>query len=88
MQVEAALSVDYMHPRDASRLGNAYSLFERNGLGDMAYKWVKIATAYSPDHFDFWKMLYYASKSTEEDKRIALENMKRLDPLNPDVLKV
>lgn len=87
-QVEAALSVDYMHPRDASRLGNAYSLFERNSLGDMAYKWVKIATAYSPDHFDFWKMLYYASKSTEEDKRIALENMKRLDPLNPDVLKV
>jgi O-antigen ligase len=88
LQVEAALEVDYMHPPSATRLANAYTLFESNGLGDLAYKWVKTAIDFSPDHFDFWKMLYYASKSTENDKRFALENMKRLDPLNPDVLKL
>jgi hypothetical protein len=31
-------------------------------------------------------VLYGATKSTEQDKALALANMKRLDPKNPDVL--
>jgi hypothetical protein len=31
-------------------------------------------------------MLYFISKSSPEDKALALENMKRLDPNNPNVL--
>ena len=38
------------------------------------------------DAFDAWKLLYYISKSTQSDKDQALQNMKRLDPLHPNVL--
>jgi hypothetical protein len=44
------------------------------------------ATEYNPDYFDAWKLVYFLSNTTEEEKALALENMKRLDPRNPDVL--
>jgi hypothetical protein len=31
-------------------------------------------------------MLYFLPNSTEQEKKTALENLKRLDPRNPDVL--
>jgi hypothetical protein len=61
-------------------------LFENSKLPDLAYKYAKQGVAFSPDYFDAWRVLYSMSKSTPEDKEQALKNMKRLDPLNPDVL--
>jgi hypothetical protein len=55
-------------------------------LPDLALKYAKIGVEFNPDHFDSWKMLYFISKSSPEDKALALENMKRLDPNNPNVL--
>jgi hypothetical protein len=55
-------------------------------LPDLAYKYAKEAVAFSPDYFDAWRVLYSLSKATDADKELALSNMKRLDPRNPDVL--
>jgi O-antigen ligase len=85
--VEAALVPSYMNPRDSTRLFNAVQLLEQNKFPDLAYKYAKIAVEYNPDFSDAWKILYYLSNATEEDKRLAVANMKRLDPRNPDVLK-
>ena len=85
--VEAALVPGYMNPRDSTRLFTAVQLLEQNKFPDLAYKYAKIGVSYNPDFSDAWKILYYLSKATEEDKRLAVENLKRLDPLNPDVLK-
>jgi hypothetical protein len=54
---------------------------------DQAYTYAKKGVEFNPDYFDAWKMLYYVSKSTDADKALALKNLKRLDPFNPDVLK-
>jgi hypothetical protein len=86
LQVEAALTPSYLAPRDSSRLAQAVLLFENSKLPDLAYKYAKEGVAFSPDYFDAWRVLYSVSKATPEDKELALENMKRLDPLNPDVL--
>lgn len=85
-QVEAALAPSYLAPRDSARMAQAVILFENSKLPDLAYKYALEAVAFSPNYFDAWRVLYGATKSTEEDKARALENMKRLDPKNPDVL--
>jgi O-antigen ligase len=85
-KVEAALTPSYLKPRDSARLAQAVLLFENSKLPDLAYKYAKEGVAFSPDYFDAWRVLYGISKSTQEDKDLALSNMKRLDPKNPDVL--
>jgi O-antigen ligase len=85
--VEAALHGGYLQPISSARLAQAVQMFEQSKLPDQAYIYAKKGVEFNPDYTDAWKMLYYATKSTEADKALALKNMKRLDPFNPDVLK-
>jgi len=87
-QVEASLKPSYLTPQSSSRLANAVQLFEQSNLPDIAYKYAKQGIAYNPDYFDSWKVLYFISKSTQADKDLALQNMKRLDPKNVNVLDI
>jgi O-antigen ligase len=84
--VEAALAPSYLTPADTYRYANAVQTFESSKLYDLAYKYAKIGVEFNPDSFDAWHMLYGVSKSTQADKDLALSNMKRLDPKNPNVL--
>ena len=84
--VEAALTPSYLSPRDSARLAQAVLLFENSKLYDQAYRYAKEAVVFNPEYFDAWRVLYSVSKATAEDKAVALNNMKRLDPHNPDVL--
>ena len=85
--VEAALIPSYLNPENVNKYVQAIQLFESNQLPDYAYKYAKIAVEFNPNAFDAWKLLYYISKSTQADKDLALQNMKRLDPKNPNVLE-
>jgi O-antigen ligase len=84
-QVEAALVSSYLNPMNSYKYSNAVQLLESSKLNDLALKYAKVAVAFNPDHFDSWKLLYFITASSPEDKALALENMKRLDPKNPDV---
>jgi len=84
--IEAALQPNYLNPPNVNKYLQAVQLFENNKLPEYAYKYAKIAVDFNPNAFDSWKMLYYISQSTPEDKKLALKNMKRLDPKNPSVL--
>jgi hypothetical protein len=46
------------------------------------------AVAWNPESFDLWKTLYLIRNSSAQEKELALDNMKRLDPLNPDVTSI
>jgi O-antigen ligase len=85
-QVEAALTPSYLKPRDSARLAQAVLLLENSKLPDLAYQYAKEGVAFNSDYFDAWRVLYSLSKATQEDRDLALSNMKRLDPKNPDVL--
>jgi O-antigen ligase len=87
VNVEAALQGGYLQPLNSARLAEAVQMFEQSKLPDQAYIYAKKGVEFNPDYTDAWKMLYYVSKSNAADKALALKNMKRLDPLNPDVLK-
>ena len=86
-RVEAALQGGYLQPLSSTRLAQAVEMFEQSKLPDQAYTYAKKGVEFNPDYTDAWKMLYYATKSTDVDKALAVKNMKRLDPFNPDVLK-
>ncbi|CAB4581087.1 unannotated protein [freshwater metagenome] len=85
-KVEEALAPGYLNPSNSYRYLNAVQLLESSKLYDLAYKYALIAIDFNPDNFDSWKVLYLITNSTAEDKQRAMENMKRLDPNNPNVL--
>jgi hypothetical protein len=85
-KVMAALEPGYLSPSDSSRFAQAVQLFASSNLMDQARDIALKGVEFNPDYFDAWKILYYLSNSTEAEKAQALENMKRLDPRNPDVL--
>jgi len=85
-KVEEALVPGYLNPMNSNTYLNAVQLLESSKLYDLAYKYALIGVEFNPNNFDAWKVLYLITNSTAEDKARALENMKRLDPNNPNVL--
>jgi hypothetical protein len=85
-KVEAALQPGYLNPPNSYKYSNAVQVLESSKLFDLALKYARIGVQFNPDNFDAWKVLYLVSKSSPEDKALALENMRRLDPKIPDVL--
>jgi hypothetical protein len=85
-KVMAALEPSYLNPSDSSRFAQAVQLFASSNLFDQAHQIALRGIEFNPDYFDAWRILYALSNSTQEEKIKAVENMKRLDPLNPDVL--
>jgi len=85
-KIEAALVPGYLNPANSFKYGNAVQLLENSKLFDVALKYAQIGVKFNPDNFDAWRVLYLVSKSSAEEKALALENMKRLDPKNPNVL--
>jgi hypothetical protein len=85
-KVEEALVPGFLNPQNSYKYASAVQLLEGSKLYDLALKYARIGVEFNPNHFDSWKMLYFISKSSPEEKAQALENMKRLDPNNPNVL--
>lgn len=81
----AALEPGYLNPSDSQRMAQAAQLFESNNLTELAHQVTLKAIKFNPDYFDAWKILYFLSNATQVEKYNAIKNMKRLDPLNPDV---
>ena len=86
--VTAALTPSYLSPENSNLYVNATQIFEQNNLPAMAYKYGKLNTAYNPNYFDSWRLLYSLKNATAEDRKLAKENMIRLDPLNDEWKKL
>ena len=85
-KVIASLQPSYLNPLDSQRLSQAVQVFASSNLLPQAHDAAIKGIEFSPDYFDAWRVLYFLPNSTGTEKSLALENMKRLDPLNPDVL--
>jgi hypothetical protein len=84
--VEEALVPGYLNPMNSSKYLNAVQIFENSRLYEQAHKYAQIGVEFNPNNFDAWKALYVVTNRSPEEKAVALENMKRLDPKNPNVL--
>jgi O-antigen ligase len=86
-KVMAALETSFLAPGDSSRYLQAIQIFASSNLLPQAREVALKAVAFNPDSYGSWRNLYFLSNSTLEEKEQAVENLKRLDPLNPDVTK-
>lgn len=86
-EVQKALTPSYLHPRSSERLVNIIGMLENSKLFEQAHEYALIATKYNPENFDSWNALYSVKNSTKAEKSLAIQNMKRLDPHNPEVTK-
>ncbi|MEY4693464.1 MAG: hypothetical protein RL437_744, partial [Actinomycetota bacterium] len=87
-KVKAALEPSYLNPLTSFRYASAIQLFEQNGLFELSHDYALRAVEFNPNHFDSWRMLYSIKNASDTQRNLALENLKRLDPNNPDVLAV
>ena len=85
-KVLAALEPGYLNPSDSQRMAQAVQLLASSNLLNQAHDIALRGVTFNPEFFDAWRVLYFLSNSTDTEKAQALENMKRLDPRNPDVL--
>jgi len=85
-QIESSLKDSFLNPVPSSRFAIAYQIFGNNNLPDYALKYARIITKSNPNYFEGWRALYLLPNSTQAEKKIAASNLRRLDPLNPDVL--
>ena len=83
--LEASLVPSFMNPQHTTRYLVSIQAFEESNLPDLAHKYAQEAVKFDSENFELWKVFYLIQASTPEEKALALENMKRLDPLNPDV---
>lgn len=87
VEVEKVLKPSYLHPPSSERLVNVVAILENSKLFDKAREYALKATEYNPENFDSWNALYSVKNSTPVEKELALKNMKRLDPNNPEINK-
>ena len=85
--IEASLSPSYFNPSNSQKYAQAINLFQNNNLPDLALKYARESVEFNPEDFTAWLQLYSLQNSSIEEKEEALANLKRLDPLNPDVTK-
>ncbi len=83
--LEQTMQISFFNPANSMKyVSNIISLNQAQ-LPELAHKYALEATRWNPESFELWRVLYFLENSTEAEKLEALANMKRLDPLNPDV---
>ncbi len=83
--IENTMQNGYFNPQNSTKYVMNIQLLEQNNFLDLSHKYALEAVEWNPDVFELWKLLYFIQKSTPAEKELALSNMKRLDPLNPNV---
>ncbi len=86
--LEESMNPNYFNPQNSLKYMTNIQTLEQSNFPDLARKYALEAVNWNPDVFELWKLVYLIRNSSAEEKALALENMKRLDPLNPDVTSI
>ena len=87
-KVIATLQSSYMNPLNSFKINNVVGVLETNGFQDLALEYALKAVDFNPDSYVSWRTISLITKSSEEQKTLAFDNMRRLDPLNTTIGKV
>lgn len=84
-KTEASMVESYFNPLNTTKYLVNIQTLESSQLFDLSHRYALEAVHWNEDVFELWKTLYFLRNTTLAEKQLALSNMKRLDPLNPDV---
>lgn len=86
LQLEQTLKTGYLNPSNSQKYFMTVQLFEQSGIYNLSHKYALEAVKFNPDSYDSWRLLSLLRNTSDAEKLDALENMKRLDPLNPNLI--
>jgi O-antigen ligase len=86
VNIEKALDSSYFQPSDSFKYAQAVDLFAKNNLMEVAHKYSLESVKFNKDYSVAWRQLYFLSNASGQEKAIALSNLKRLDPLNSNIV--
>ena len=84
-KLESSMDSSYFNPLNSQKFALNIQAFEGSGLFDMSHKYALEGVRWNPESYELWRLLYLVKNSTQEERDLAILNMKKLDPLNPDV---
>lgn len=87
-KVEQTMDSSYFNPQNIQKYALNIQVFENSGLFDLSHKYTLQAIKWNPETYDFWRILYSIKNSTQEERNLAIEKMRVLDPLNPDLKNI
>jgi O-Antigen ligase len=83
--IETTMQSSYFNPLNTYKYVLNIQQLESSNLFDLSHKYALEGVKWNPESYDLWRALYFIKNSSADERASALENMKRLDPLNPDV---
>jgi len=84
-KLESSLSSAYFNPPNSQKYLVNIQAFEDSSLFKLSHKYALEGVKWNSESYDLWRALFLIKNSTPEERELAIFNMKRLDPLNPDV---
>jgi hypothetical protein len=85
VKLEETMKVSYFNPQNSQKYLLNIQAFEGSGLFEVSHKYALEAVSWNPEAYELWRILYFIKNSSDSERKLAVENMRRLDPLNPDV---
>lgn len=85
MQLEKTMEPSFFNPQNSQTFILNIQAFEGSALFALSHKYALRAVEWNPEAYELWRILFFVKNSTAAEKELAVKNMKRLDPLNPDV---
>jgi O-antigen ligase len=86
LNLERIYASAFISPQDPDRMVFIANNLQAQGFNKEAISILISAVKLAPDNYDAWKLFSLVSTVTEEQKKFATENMKRLDPFNLELL--
>jgi hypothetical protein len=83
--IAGSMQNSLFNPANSMKYANNVISLSQAQLLEQAHKYSLEAVKWNPESFELWRINYFMANSTDAEKEIAMRNMKRLDPLNPDV---
>jgi O-antigen ligase len=85
---EASMVSSYFNPPNMGKYLVNIQTLESSQFYDLSHKYALEALSWNSNVFELWKTFYFLKNTTAAEKSLALDNMKKLDPLNPDVTAI
>jgi hypothetical protein len=88
LKLEETMKYSYFNPQNSQKYLLNIQAFEGSGLFEISHKYALEAVSWNPEAYELWRILYFVKNSSDSERKLAVENMRRLDPLNPDVTSI
>jgi hypothetical protein len=81
-RVELALDSSYFNPSNSTKYLLLAGALEESNLTDLSIRYAREAIKFNPRSYDAWRLFTMLRNATPQEKQIAIQRMRELDPKN------